>query len=100
MRIHRVQWLLVLVALTVVGCDQEKPVVIAPAEKWVSQKRDTWPLILLTNEATFKGHTPMEGASSFLIKASDGRVFGVTARHLIGEDGGVEPQLDPSRFND
>jgi hypothetical protein len=99
MRIHRVQWLVVLLALTVAGCDQEKPVIKAPAETWVSQKWKTWPQIVLTNDAKFKGHTPMKGASSFLIKSSDGRVFGVTAKHLLGEDGGVSPELDVTRFN-
>jgi hypothetical protein len=81
--------------MTAAGCDQsaKKP------ESWVSQTPTTWPQIVLTNEGKFRGHTSMEGASSFLIKAKDGRVFAVTAKHLLGEDGGVEPAVATDAFN-
>lgn len=48
--------------------------------------------ILLTNDAEFSGNRTLEGASGFLIK-HNGENFAVTARHLLGEDGGVEPSV-------
>ena len=50
--------------------------------------------ILLTNEASFKDHTALNGASAFLIEYKQG-IYAVTARHLLGEAGGVEPELKP-----
>src|SRR6266446_5817943 len=89
----------VLMLTLVIGACDKKPVIQAPVETWVSQKYETWPQIVLTNDAKFKGHTPLLGASSFLIKSSDGRVFAVSAKHLLGEDGGVSPQLEAGQFN-
>jgi hypothetical protein len=48
---------------------------------------------LLTNYAEFDGHTPLEGASGFLVKNSRGKVFAATALHLLDEAGGVEPKV-------
>lgn len=48
--------------------------------------------ILLTNEATFTGNRTLEGASAFLISYKNG-VYAVTAKHLLGEAGGVEPEV-------
>jgi hypothetical protein len=48
--------------------------------------------ILLTNNAEFSGDRMLEGASGFLIKYNNAN-FAVTARHLLGEDGGVEPSV-------
>jgi hypothetical protein len=50
-----------------------------------------WPQLVLTNRAEFNGHTPLQGASAFLIKTLDGRTLAATAKHLIGANGGVEP---------
>lgn len=55
--------------------------------------------ILLMNEATFYEHTGLYGASAFLIK-HQGEVYAVTARHLIGEAGGVEPEMMPADIED
>jgi len=99
MFIHRVRWLVLVVAMTTAGCDRKKPAVKPAVETWASQKYEKWPQIVLTNDAKFKGHTPLQGASSFLIKASDGRVFAVTARHLLGPDGGVSPAVEVGQFN-
>ena len=49
--------------------------------------------ILLTNSATFTNDRTLDGASGFLIKYN-GANFAVTARHLLGEDGGVEPEIN------
>jgi hypothetical protein len=53
----------------------------------------TWPQFTLTNEATFRGHTPLHGASAFLVSSRDGRIFAATAKHLIGKNGGVVPDV-------
>jgi Trypsin-like peptidase domain len=50
--------------------------------------------ILLTNEANFKGHSGLYGASSSLVHFRN-KVFAVTAKHLLGSDGGVEPEINP-----
>lgn len=50
--------------------------------------------VLLTNEADFKEHTSLYGASSFLIDFNN-KVYAVTAKHLIGNAGGVEPEILP-----
>jgi len=94
----RMPWPVLMLMLATAACDK-KPVIQAPVEKWVSKKYETWPQIVLTNDAKFKGHTPLVGASSFLIKSSDGRIFAVTAKHLLGENGGVSPQLEVGQFN-
>lgn len=48
--------------------------------------------ILLTNDAQFTDGRTLEGASGFLIKYNDAN-FAVTVRHLLGEAGGVEPEV-------
>ena len=58
------------------------------------QPPQTWPQIVLTNEAEFRGHTPLHGASSFLLEASASTTWAATALHLIGENGGVEPEIN------
>lgn len=67
--------------------------VLLPPEDWISLPQTEWPQMVLTNQADFNGHTSLEGASSFLIKTEDGRVLAATARHLIGDAGGVEPEI-------
>ena len=51
--------------------------------------------ILLTNMAEFKGDRTLEGASGFLINYHDNN-YAVTARHLLGEAGGIEPEIKTS----
>lgn len=61
---------------------------------WIAQPPAQWPQIVLTNDASFRGgHSPLKGASAFLLRTPDGRVLGATARHLIGEAGGVQPEI-------
>ena len=55
--------------------------------------------MVLTNEAKFNGHTSLQGASAFLIKTRDGRTLAATARHLLGPNGGVEPEISVSQLN-
>jgi len=64
-------------------------------ESWVSGPQHTWPQLVLTNAASFRGHTPLEGASSFLLQTNDGRVLAATAKHLLGDAGAVSPEIHP-----
>jgi hypothetical protein len=48
--------------------------------------------VLLTNSAEFIDHSGLNGASAFLVKYQN-KVYAVTAKHLIGEAGGVEPEI-------
>lgn len=64
-----------------------------PPEPWASEPPASWPQIVLTNSAEFHGHTSLEGASAFLIAMEDGRTLAATAKHLIGQAGGVEPEI-------
>ena len=55
--------------------------------------------ITLTNLALFKGHTDeMSGASSFLINYRN-KIFAVTAKHVLGEATGVEPEIKAKELN-
>lgn len=61
---------------------------------WIGKPAAQWPQIVLTNDASFRGgHSALKGASAFLLRTQDGRVLGATARHLIGEAGGVQPEI-------
>jgi Fe-S cluster assembly iron-binding protein IscA len=62
-------------------------------EPWAGKPPAAWPQIVLTNKASFRGHSGLGGASAFLVKAPDGRVLAATARHLLGSDGGVHPEV-------
>ena len=57
-----------------------------------------WPQLLLRNYGAFHGHSPMEGASSFLIEAPDGSHWVATSVHLLGPAGGVEPPVPPGKL--
>jgi hypothetical protein len=88
-------------AVIALGCDRstEPPLPTPPVEKWASQPPSEWPQLLLTNDAEFSGHTPLRGASAFLVKTQGGRTLAATARHLIGPNGGVEPEISVAGFN-
>lgn len=60
---------------------------------WAAKPFQEWPQLLLTNEAHFEGHSSLYGASAFLIRNKRGTVLAATALHLIGEAGGVEPEI-------
>ncbi len=61
---------------------------------WIHAAPKQWPQIVLTHDARFRGgHTPLKGASAFLMRTPDGRVLAATARHLLGEAGGVQPEI-------
>jgi hypothetical protein len=64
-----------------------------PPEAWAGQKPAQWPALALTHDTEFRGHTPLQGATAFLVELPDKRVVAATAKHLLGPDGGVEPRL-------
>ena len=87
-------------ALTVLG----ENTTTAPSKEqkplaWAKKPVKEWPQFVLTNEASFKGHTSLKGASAFLMLMSDNDVLLVTARHLIGAEGGVEPPVALGDFD-
>lgn len=62
-------------------------------ETWAGKPVAEWPLLVLTHDSEFRGHTGLQGASAFLIELPDGRLIAATAKHLLGADGGVSPKL-------
>jgi hypothetical protein len=65
----------------------------------VSNKLALKKQVLLTNNASFKKHKDeMSGASGFLINYQ-GQVYAVTAKHVLGEAMGIEPEIKLSEFN-
>lgn len=69
------------------------PVIMPKPEPWAAKPTSEWPQLVLTNSASFKGHTPLNGASSFLVKGPSGTIYAATANHLLGPNGGVEPAV-------
>jgi hypothetical protein len=94
---------LLFVGLSVVlGCDvgvQQVDQAAAPTvdtrvpEPWITKPTSEWPQFVLTNQAEFTGHTPLHGASSFLVQGRGEQIHAATAKHLIGSAGGVEPPI-------
>ena len=109
------KYLTVLIPIILFGCtgiekenEKQRAVETGPwvekqdaleAEPWVGKEFSEWPQLVLTNDARFDGHTPLYGASAFLLKNAQGKVFGATARHLIGSNGGVNPEVKIGEFN-
>lgn len=63
------------------------------AAEWAKLPPAQWPQLVLTNDASFADHTPLHGASSFLMRMPDGQILLGTAKHLIGRAGGVNPSV-------
>ena len=74
------------------SCSPQEVEKITP-EPWAAKAPAEWPQIVLTNDTSFKGHTSLRGASAFLVQTQGGEILAATARHLLGENGGVEPQV-------
>jgi hypothetical protein len=97
----------IVASIAVAGCGDHtsRPSPAAPKltpvvpEGWMSKPPKDWPQIVLTNDAAFNGHTPLQGASSFLIRNGGDRILAATARHLIGSAGGVEPEVSLSQVD-
>jgi len=90
-------------AVNAVGCQrsghEEKLPRAGPPERWASKPPQEWPQLVLTHNAEFNGHSPLHGASAFLVKSQDGRTLAATAKHLIGPNGGVEPEISLADLN-
>jgi hypothetical protein len=94
-------------ALLATGCRRPEAKVPPPAplqsnavpETWSTLPTDQWPQMVLTNSAKFKGHSGLQGASSFLLKGAGERTLAATALHLLGPNGGVVPTLPPESLD-
>ena len=76
--------LLALIFITKVALAQEE----IPIKKLIKEKQ-----FLLTNYADFaKRKYALTGASAFLITYQD-KTYAITAKHLLGEAGGVKPEV-------
>jgi Fe-S cluster assembly iron-binding protein IscA len=69
-------------------------------EEWAKKSPADWPQLVLTNDARFKNDQVLQGASAFLIADDEGRVLAVTARHLLGAAGGIDPGIPVERVGD
>ena len=69
------------------------PAKVVTKEAWMAKPPAQWPQIHLSNDVKLTRNRTMAGASAGLIKLEDGRIFGVTARHLMGPAGGIDPAL-------
>jgi S1-C subfamily serine protease len=68
-------------------------VLVESPAPWASTASTQWPQLVLTNETEFRAHSSLSGASAFLVVNSHGRVVATTAKHLLGDAGGVRPTL-------
>ena len=66
---------------------------------WISDDPEQWPQLVLTNLASFQGHTSLSGASGFLAENSRGEIFYATAAHVLGPNGGVKPEIRQSALD-
>ena len=92
-----------LLGLFTIGCSKNQPAIPNDDREpvsWLQPDTSKWPQVLLTNYAEFEGHSPLQGASAFLVRNDNDVVVAITARHLIGEYGGVEPEIPVARLND
>jgi len=76
----------------------EKSLKVEPA-KWASSPPAQWPIVSLANDAEFKGRTRLAAGNAFFIRLKSGKVLAATARHLLGPDGGVEPEVKLSELD-
>jgi len=69
-----------------------------PAKNWMAEPFAQSPQVLLANGATFADGQHLDGASAFLVQVGQ-RQYALTANHLLGPDGGVEPTKKRSQVN-
>ena len=101
----RKPWLHILVSVTIVlgllgfavfqfvseaRADQRLNQVPPPAA-WAGAPAKDWPPLVLLQQAEFKEHTPLRAGCVSLIRLPSGHVVALTAAHLLGKPGGVEP---------
>ena len=69
-----------------------------PVKNWMAEPFAQSPQVLRTNAATFTDGQHLDGASAFLVQVGQ-RQYALTANHLLGEDGGIEPRKMRSQLN-
>jgi hypothetical protein len=69
-----------------------------PVKSWMAEPFARSPQALLTNGATFADGQHMDGASAFLVQVG-ARQYALTANHLLGADGGIEPTKKRTQVN-
>jgi hypothetical protein len=84
---------LILIQLALCAASSAAAPTSQPAADWARLPTDKWPQLVLTNDASFAGHSALHGASAFLVRMPDGEVLVGTAKHLIKEPGGVNPPV-------
>jgi hypothetical protein len=63
------------------------------AAKWAGEPTSKWPSIALVQRATFKTRTEMRAGVASLVELPNGEQVMLTAAHLLGTDGDVNPPL-------
>lgn len=66
-----------------------------PLKNWMTEPFAQSLQVLLTNGAEFSDGQRLEGASAFVVQVGQ-RLYAVSAKHLIGEEGDIEPKKLPS----
>ena len=69
------------------------------AAAWAGKPPAQWPQLSVANVATFKEDRELEEGNGFFIRLKNGKVVAATARHLLGEAAGVEPEVELSELN-
>jgi len=69
-------------------------------ETWASKPATEWPQLVLTHDSEFRGRSGLKGASAFLMELPDQRVVAATAKHLLGEAGGVTPKVKVNEMSE
>jgi S1-C subfamily serine protease len=72
--------------------------VAAPVKNWMAEPFAGSPQVLLTNGAAFADGQHLDGASAFLVQVGQ-RQYALTANHLLGADGGIEPTKKRAQVN-
>lgn len=74
-----------------------------PTASWMDEDTRKWPKMVLSNEARFRGHSDLGGGTSFLIshgaEGDEEEIVGATARHLLTDVAGVEPDVPLRRLD-
>jgi len=71
-----------------------------PAAPWLTGNLEEWPRFVLSNRASFQGHSALDGGTSFLLEyGQEGNVAGATAQHLLTSAAGVEPRIPRRKLN-
>ena len=87
--------------LSLAACDgpsEQAKEAAAPVKNWMAEPFTKSPQALLSNGATFSDGQHLDGASAFLVQVGQ-RQYAVTANHLLGPDGGIEPTKKRSKIN-